>query len=126
MKCLKRNKQSFYYAAYLGKEPLRDETGHLTGEYKIQYDKPVQISGNISPAQGNAQSEIFGIDVKYERVIVIDDLSCPINEYSILFIEVQPFMNEHGDFNNDYVVKAIARSLNSISIAIGRTANDEN
>lgn len=126
MKCLKRNKQFFYYAAYLGKEPLRDETGHLTGEYKIQYDKPVQISGNISPAQGNAQSEIFGIDVKYERVIVIDDLSCPINEYSILFIEVQPFMNEHGDFNNDYVVKAVAHSLNSISIAIGRTANDEN
>ena len=126
MKCLKRNKQSFYYAAYLGKEPLRDETGHLTGEYKIQYDKPIQISGNISPAQGNAQSEIFGIDVKYERVIVIDDLSCPINEYSILFIEVQPFVNERGDFNNDYVVKAVARSLNSISIAIGRTANDEN
>lgn len=117
---MRRNKKGFYYALYERKEPIEDEYGNQTGEYKIVYREPVFAEGNISPASGEAQSEIFGTEVKYERVIALDDMNCPIDETSILFVNVKPIRNADDEYNNDYVVKMVAKSLNGISIAIGK------
>ena len=40
MRTLNRNKICIYYANYVGKVPIKDEYGNLTGEYKISYDRP--------------------------------------------------------------------------------------
>lgn len=126
MRCLRRNKKEFYYALYSDKIPLVDDYGNETGEYQIVYEKPVQTSGNISVAKGEAQTEIFGISTDFDRVIVIDDIPCPIAVTSIIFIGIEPNMSADGNYNNNYIVKAVAESLNSVSIAISEVGSNEN
>ena len=113
MKCLARNKTSFYYALFSS----RTRVGN---GYKPVYGEAVALSGNISPAKGNISVEQFGNNVEYDRVIVLDDPACPIDENSILFVDVQPTKNTDGDYIYDYIVKKVARSLNSVSIAISK------
>lgn len=141
MRCLKRNKVPFYFSLYLGEEPILDEDGNESGEYKAAYSEPAQMRANISPASGNTQSEQFGKSIQYDKVIVTDDLNCPIDEHSILFVDSipsdmlcdefgQPLLtesdvplqveNESGNIPFDYIVKKVARSLNSIAYAISR------
>ena len=76
--------------------------------------------GNISPAAGSTNAEQFGSNLDYDKVIVIDDPHCPIDENAILFIDVEPEKNNDGDYIYDYIVKKVARSINSVSIAISR------
>lgn len=113
MKCLKRNKRPFYFASYLRKEKY----GHT---YRPIYGDAVKLMGNISASKGTAETEQFGINLDYDKVIVLDDPECPIEETSILFIDIEPTRNDEGDYIYDYVVKKVALSLNSVSIAIKR------
>ena len=48
MRTLNRNKIRIYYANYVGKTPIKDEYGNLTGEYKISYDRPFALMANVS------------------------------------------------------------------------------
>ena len=120
MRCLKRNKQCFYYALYKGKEPIRDEMGNRTGEYRILYEAPVKCMANISAATGEAQATQFGSAVDYDRVIVTDHMCCPIDEYSVLCSDSPPDYDAEGNLIYDYIVKRVARSLNSISYAVSK------
>jgi hypothetical protein len=58
----------------------------------------------------------------YDKVIVLDDRSTPIDEYSILWVDTPPLLNDDGstDTPHNYVVRKVARSLNGASIAIGK------
>lgn len=116
MKCLARNKQTFYYSLYVGKTEMVDEYGNKTGEYDIEYSKPIECKANISPAKGDTESRQFGNDVKYDKVIVIDVPQFEIDEQSILWIDTLP--NEENTIPYDYVVRGIVRSLNSVSLAV--------
>ena len=120
MRCMARNKSKFYYASYLGKTEIIDEDGNRTGEYTISYSLPNGKQGNISAAQGEMQSRQFGESESYDKVIVLDDRNTPIDEYSILWVDTLPDLNEDGttDTTHDYIVKKVARSLNGVSIAI--------
>ncbi len=120
MQTLHRNKRALYYCLYEGKEPLEDEDGNATGEYEITYSNPVKMIANVSPATGNTNLEQFGNSVDYDKVIVTADMNCPIDENTVLFIDNLPVVDDNGDyvFNYDYVVKKIAKSINSISIAV--------
>jgi len=51
-------------------------------------------------------------------VIVTDDLTCPIDENSVLFVDKLPEYSEDGTPLYDYVVKRVAKSLNAIAYAI--------
>lgn len=126
MRCLERNKKEFYYALYRDKVAIVDEYGNETGEYRIIYGEPIKTSGNISVAKGEAQTEIFGISTDFDRVIVIDDVKSPIKVTSIIFIGIMPNMSSDGNYNNNYIVKAVAESLNSVSIAISEVGSNEN
>ena len=75
---------------------------------------------NISPATGVSQVEQFGKELKYDKVIVLDDITCPIDENSVLFVDKQPEKDDDGNLLFDYIVKKVARSLNSVSIAISK------
>ena len=117
MKVMERNKRTFWYCLYGHSEPVIDEDGNETSEEQIFY-KPVQsLRANISAASGSSQVEQFGNLAGYDKVIVLDDTSCPIDENTVLFIDKEPEYGEDGNPLYDYRVKRVAKSLNSVSIA---------
>ena len=128
MKCMQRNKVEFYYALFADKVPITDEYGNDTGEFEVVHSDPVKYSANISGAKGEAETRQFGEDLNYDKVIVIDDVDLPIDEYSILWIDTVPELDEDGHLAkdeddvvltpHDYIVKKVAKSLNSVSIAV--------
>ena len=122
MRALHRNKIRIFYANYRDKEPLKDEYGNLTGEYRIAYDNPVVIRANVSAARGEATTRQFGEDEAYDRVIVMDDPNVPIKVSSVFWIDTIPEIKADGstDTPYDYIVKQVAPSLNSVSIAVNK------
>ena len=122
MKTLNRNKTVFYYALYEGKEPLVDDYGNVTGEYEVKYSQPKKFTANISAANGRADVEQFGANVDYDKVIVGDNTFPKIDEYSIVWIDTIPVIDNEGktETSHDYIVKKIARSLNTISVAVSK------
>ena len=135
MKCLHRNKRPFYYCLYKGEIEILDEYGNLSGEKIITYEDDVMEMANISTATGQSNTEQFGNLENYDKVIVIDDLDCPIDENSVLFIDKEPEYKD-AEYNEqtaititgatvkvpvyDYIVRRVAKSLNSISIAVSK------
>lgn len=120
MRTLERNKTSFYYALYLGKEENIDADGNATGTYTILYSNPVECRGNISASSGSVQVEQFGNDLQYDKVVVLDDVNVPIDENSVLWVDKDVEHDKYGNPVFDYVVKKVARSLNSVSFAISK------
>ena len=122
MQCMEINKTKFYYALYIKSEKILDEYGNETGEYEVFHGNPIETSGNVSGAMGETQVQQFGEGESYDKVIVLDNKNTPINEYSILWVDTLPHLNEDGTTStpHDYIVKRVAKSLNSVSIAISK------
>ena len=122
MRILHRNKVRIFYANYVDKEPVLDKDGYQTGEYKVIYSNPVEARGNVSSARGEVVTRQFGEDESYDRVIVMDDPKVPITKSSVLWIDTVPVIQADGttDTPYDYIVKQVAPSLNSLSIAVSK------
>ena len=122
MRSMVRNQTKFYYALYIDKTEVTDDYGNATGEYEILHSNPIKALGNVSSARGEIQSRQFGESESYDKVIVLDNPNTSINEYSILWVDTLPLLNDDGTTNtpHDYIVKKVARSLNSVSIAISK------
>lgn len=122
MKCLWRNRVRIFYANCVGREPVIDEYGNETSEYKPIYSNPQEAGGNVSSARGEVTTRQFGDHESYDRVIVMDDPKVPIEKSSILWIETMPVIKSDGttDTPHDYIVKRVAPSLNSVSIAVSK------
>lgn len=142
MRDLKRNQTKFWYCLLIPdtQEALIDENGNETGELIPAYKKSVSMMANISPATGQNQVEQFGNLDSYDKVIVTCDLTCPIDENTVLFIDKKPEYTEvqtheivegQALYAEDeivektyelpkynYIVKRVSKSLNSISIAV--------
>ena len=112
MKTLARNKIRIYYALFRTKVPLKDEYGNLTGESDLQYGEPTEYFINVSAARGTADVEQFGINAIYTKTMVTNDLDCPIDETTHLWINREPTQP------HNYVVTSVARSLNSVTYAV--------
>lgn len=127
MQTLKRNRQKFYFALFLGKAPLLDKNGKRTGEYEIKYTNPIKAYANISVAFGEAATEIFGINTDYDKILVLSNIDSNFNEASVLWIDEFPLLDKDGALTKntdgsiktpwDYTVKKIARTKNSVSVA---------
>lgn len=122
MRTLSRNKRKFYYCLFDSTSTVTDGNGNETGT-KTVYKAAVPMYANISSATGIAQTEQFGNLENYDKVIVTDDLNCPIDENSVLFIDKAPEytktpLGADDEPLYDYVVRRVARSINSISIAV--------
>ena len=137
-----RNDTGFWYCQFNPSVSYAviDENGNETGEIIPDYVSAVSMFANVSPATGQAQTELFGNLESYDKVIVVKDMDCPINEQTVLFLEKEPeyvSVSTHiivegnalyaddavGNVTyqlpkNDYIVKRVAKSLNSISIAV--------
>lgn len=120
MKLVRRNLVPIYYCLYKKKEPILDEYGNETSEYKVVYHKPVKLMVNVSPAMGYAQVEQFGNLETYDKIIITDDVNCPIDENTVLFVDKRPKFVDDIPPEYDYIVKRAAKSLNSISYAISK------
>lgn len=130
MKCMIRNKSKFFYALYDKKEPIRDEYGNKTGEYSVTHNNPIECYGNISAAKGETTTRQFGESESYDKVLVLDNESPNIDEYTVLWIDIIPQLDIDGTLSKneneevltpyDYIVKKVARGLNSVSIAISK------
>lgn len=130
MRTMIRNKSDFFYALYKKKVQITDEYGNLTGECEILRENPVKFSANISAAKGETNTRQFGETEAYDKVIVMDNDAPPIDEYAVLWVDKKPqvdetgalAINENGEVitPHDYIVKKVAKSLNSVSIAISK------
>ena len=107
MRVLRRNTAEFTYRPMTGES----ETGWspVTGEYLPEYGTPVTYRGNISPASGVLAERLFGLDLDYTHVILLDNVNADINEDGLIEWE-----------GNTYKIRAIHKSLNVLSIAISR------
>ena len=135
---LLRNQRAFWYCLYDHRVPVVNENGKKTGERIPVYKEPVKMLANISHATGQSSTEIFGNLENYDKVIVTTDMNCPIDENSVLFIDKDVEFTEARTYQEsetvlgaatdgietveipayDYVVRRVAKSINSISIAV--------
>ena len=127
---MNRNKVRFFYALYVSREPIMNAQGRPSGQHKVIHGNPIKEYANISAAKGETQTRQFGENESYDKVIVMDNATPPIDEYSILWVDTVPQLNEDGSLAvnekgevitpHDYVVKKVAKSLNNVSIAISK------
>lgn len=118
MMTLAQNKQKFFYSLYKGMEDAEDSNGFLTGGKTKTYYSPVEMWANISAARGDASVEQFGVNENYSRTIVTDQMDCPINTDSKLWIGVPATDSNNNVLPYNYRVVRVAKSLNSITYAI--------
>lgn len=118
MRTLRRNKRHMWYALYLDREEIK-KNGRRTGAYKVAYSPPQPIEANVSAARGTADVEMFGTDLKYDKAFITDDVKCPINENSVMWIDTEPLINADGNTDTpwDYVIVRVAESINSKAYA---------
>lgn len=143
MRTLKRNHSGFSYCLLLSASaPVVDENGNRTGSKIPLYGEPVAMRANVSPASGFAQTEQFGDLTDYDKVIVTEDVSCPITESTVLFVDKSVEFSDESyrvleesetvlgdgevileDYQiplYDYIVRRVSKSINSVSIAISK------
>lgn len=112
MRNLARNKSTIYYALYDSKSEVQDEDGLYTGDNAPSYTAPTEIRASVSAARGTSDIDLFGVNISYTKTVIVDDMECPIDEHSILWIGVTP------DKPHNYEVVQVAKSLNHISYAV--------
>ncbi len=110
MRDLRRNRQAIWYALR-NISTTSDEWGN-TEDVKT-YGEPVQTYLSISGNKGEASSQPFGTDLEYDREMSTSDMTCPIDEYSHLWLD-----GRTPDQPHNYIVKAVSRTLNCIRFAI--------
>lgn len=112
MQLLNRNKKTISYKNYLGTmTPIVDDDGYETGEYTESYSNVKTAQVYVTANRGDASEEMFGTTLDYDN-IVYAELSCDINEYSLLWVDADT------TDPNDYIVRRVATSLNHKAIAI--------
>ena len=123
MKPAKKNLRKMWYALYSDKIPIKDKDGNPTFETQSGYYDPVQFEANLSSGTSTLDEQPFGANVQYDRIILVYDMDCPIDEHSLIWVKNEP---EYKGFivdpkSADYEVAAAPiDSLNVIRIAIKR------
>lgn len=115
MRCSGRNRQQLYYALYDGVTTTTDEWGNENGQ-DVSYTEPQALYANVSAAKNAEFADIFGINIDYDRVLMLPVRDYPIDEHSVLWLDgADPTKDS---FN--YVVRRVSRSVNFTAIAIKR------
>ncbi len=91
----------------------KDEWGNTKNV--TTYSSPKELKISISANKGEASAQAFGADLQYDREMSTHDLTCPIDEYSHLWLDGRSNKETHN-----YEVVAVSRSLNCIRYAIRR------
>lgn len=113
MRTLEINKQPMWYALCTGKTEIVDDYGNNTGCFQVTYGTPVYYPVNMSEARGTIKAEAYGLTDDYDRTFVTTDMACPITTDTVIWYDADPLTEPYN-----YVVHRVAKSLNSITIAI--------
>lgn len=113
MRNLKRNQQTVYYKNYEDSEDKYDEYGNLTGSVNKVYGDLKSCKISVSGSRGNTDNKMFGVNLDYDRTMSTADMSCDIDEFSILWID-----RTDTDKPHDYKVVKRSVTLNQIVFAI--------
>lgn len=108
MRDLKRNQRLIHYS--LLNVTVTDGWGNESKTYSEIQSMHIAVSSE----KGDAAAEAFGKDLDYDVTAVTHDMSCPIDEYSHVWIDAPT------DAPYDYEVKRKATSLNCIAYALKR------
>lgn len=128
MRQLERERKEVWIAPYEGKTQRVDAHGRLTGVYDVTYGKPVCYHPTLSPCSGNVISDGFGLGEDYDRTMIVDKIGLPIDEASVVWVDVIPELNDDGTLKLgddmlptvpwDYVVGKVAESYSFTNVAI--------
>ena len=119
MRTMTRNRQTFYEAPFVSTAMAKDSSGIYTEE-TTTYGTVTERKGVITPANGQADTQLFGINEIYDKVITLNKNENYLAVGSVLWVDTMPIYDEQGNVTNayDYVVVKVAESLNFISVAI--------
>ena len=112
MRDLCKNKSTIYYAL---RNIGADKDGWGNTKDVTTYGEPTELKISVSANKGEASAQAFGADLRYDREMVTHDMSCPIDEYSRLWLDGRKTTETHN-----YEVAAVSKSLNCIRYAIRR------
>lgn len=125
MRCLERNKKTFYYALLEDSREYIDENGNYTGQTENVYGEIKSAKGNISPASGTASAFQYGISERYDYVLVMSDPDFPLDVTSRVWLDCVPKALPDGDFSpkSNAIVVRKSKSLNSVSYRLRLVEN---
>ena len=106
MRLLKRNLTEFEHLAYKGKEEVLSNGRH-TGRWTVNYADPAVYRGTIGLPSGYVAKEMFGLNLDYTHVLLMDDRGA--------VIKVEDRIAYDGD---QYEILAVRKSLNFLTIAM--------
>ncbi len=112
MRDAKRNQVKIRYAL---RNVSSDKDAWGNTKNVTTYASPEELKISVSANKGEASAQAFGADLKYDREMTTHDMSCPIDEYSRLWLDGRPVTETHN-----YEVAAVSKSLNCIRYAIRR------
>lgn len=119
MRTLKRNRQSFWYAKYLRTDKIIGPDGKYSGQDEVVYSVPQKLYAPMSAAAGEAESELFGINVLYDRTLVIENKNALFNENDILWIGIDPQIeNGKATVPHNYIVTRVSPGLDFTGYAL--------
>ena len=127
MKTMVRNRQKFYYADLLAVGMSQDSDGNYV-EDTFTYSDPIAHAAPITADKGEAQTQLFGANEIYDKVITLNQGENILEIGSVLWIDREVALDENGHLAKDengkvvtpynYVVVKVAHSLSFISVAI--------
>lgn len=133
MRCLERDKQLALIAFFVEKVACEDDQGRLTGKHEVVRTDPIPYRLSVSASKGSAENSPFGIDLDYDRTVIIEDTTCPVDESSVFWVDnVAVPDGETGEIDegfsadltggkpHDYTVTRVAKSPNCIAVALKR------
>lgn len=112
MRDSEKNKSEIYYALR-NVSSDKDEWGNTKDV--TTYGEPIKLKIAVSGDKGEASAEAFGADIRYERQMSTHDMSCPIDEFTRLWIDGRSITKTHN-----YEVAAVSKTLNCVRYAIRR------
>lgn len=110
MRDSEKNKTKIFYAL---RNVRVDEDDWGNTKDVTTYSSPKEMQISVSGDKGEASAEAFGVDIKYERQMSTHDMSCPIDEYTHLWLDGRSIDQTHN-----YEVAAVSKTLNCIRYAI--------
>lgn len=113
MRNLLRNCTRIYFKLYKGGKPVLDEYGNQTGEVEPIYSDLQTCLISISPNKGTSEIEMFGSIEDYDRTMITHDMTCQIDENTILWLD-----NADTNGPHTHTVLMKAPSINAIAYAI--------
>jgi len=119
MRSMTRNRQVFYEASLTSVAMGTDTDGNYTEEV-YTYSNPTEHEGVITAANGEAVTQLFGANERYDKVITLNLGENYLAIGSVLWVDTMPTLDKQGKTTTpyDYIVVKVAESLNFVSVAI--------